>query len=102
MGLLGLFSPRAAAKFVGIEARSTLGISEVRATYGGLFIGLGLSILLFPQAEAYFVGSFCWFGAAAARIASLVVDGSRSIQNLAGVVLESAFGGALLCGALDQ
>ncbi len=40
VGALGLVRPLAAAKRVGIEPIGTLGISEVRATCGGLFAAL--------------------------------------------------------------
>ena len=38
-GLLGLIWPRQVSKVIGLELPGRLGVSEFRATYGGLFIG---------------------------------------------------------------
>lgn len=60
MGLLGLFKPTAAAKLVAIVPVGKLGISELRATYGGLFVGLGACMLWLNQPPAYLVGACAW------------------------------------------
>ncbi|MEY4862840.1 MAG: putative rane protein, partial [Pseudomonadota bacterium] len=38
LGLFGAIWPHRAAAFVGISPLGGLGVSEIRATYGGLFI----------------------------------------------------------------
>lgn len=43
LGLVGLLRPSAAAAFTGIEPKGAMGVSEIRATYGGLFAALYLA-----------------------------------------------------------
>ena len=50
---MSFFLPNGTAGMVGIEAKSGLARSEVRATYGGLFIGLGVSCLWFRSSEMF-------------------------------------------------
>jgi len=40
LGLLGLLRPAAAAAFTSIEPKGPMGVSEIRATCGGLFAAL--------------------------------------------------------------
>jgi hypothetical protein len=40
LGILGVVSPASAAKLVGIKPDGLLGVSEIRATYCSLFMGL--------------------------------------------------------------
>ncbi len=96
LGLLGLLAPERAAALVGVAADSTLGRSEVRATYGGIFVGLGAACLALRTPEAFAVAGAAWLFAALARVASLAVERDASARNLAGVIVESGIGLALL------
>ena len=100
LGLLGLFAPTKAAQFVGIKPDGLLGLSELRATYGGVFVGMGLLCLMRPSATAFSVAAACWLGAALARLVSIGVDRSYSAKNAGGVLLEAILGGAFLAGAI--
>jgi hypothetical protein len=60
LGLLSFLLPDAAASMVGIEAKGGLAGSEVRATYGGLFVGLGVSCLWFQSPEMFLVVEHLW------------------------------------------
>ena len=100
LGLFGLLAPLQAANLVGLTPRDRLGLSELRATYGGLFIGLGLACLIWPSAIAYAVGAMAWLGAALARLLSMAVDRNPSRMNAAGVVVESLISGLLWTGAM--
>ena len=46
LGLLGALAPAAAARLVGVQPVGGVGLSEIRATYGGLFLGLGGACLV--------------------------------------------------------
>jgi hypothetical protein len=96
LGLMGLFTPTRAAAFVNVEPIGLVGKSEIRATYGGLFVGLGLVCLVTQLGGAFLAAGFAWVGAAAGRLFSVAVDGSRSPMNLGGIVFELAIGGLLL------
>ena len=85
LGLLGLFSPHSTSEMVGILIPNDDGraISEVRATYGGLFIGLSCYALLRNERLIYRTVGWGWLGAGLARIISmLVLDGVKSWKEL--------------------
>lgn len=98
MGLLGLASPKTAARFVGLQALTPAGRSEFRATYGGLWIPLALLPILTRDPMIFVVSGLCWAGAAAGRIASIVLDDARDARNLMAVAFELAFAILLLAG----
>jgi hypothetical protein len=98
LGALGLCAPLRAARMVGLSPLGARGVSELRATYGGLFLGLGLAALLWQQPAAYGVAGTAWLGAAVARLASIVLDRSVSALNIGGVALEAVIGALLLAG----
>lgn len=97
-GLMGLIWPQQVSRVVGLELPGRLGVSEFRATYGGLFIGAGVAVLVIGSADAALVLGAAWLGAFAARVVSLVVDRSVSRENLAGCAIELTIGGLLVIG----
>ncbi len=99
LGLLGLIFPHIAAKLVAVQPIGRLGTSEIRATYGGLFIGLGAACLYLQHPSAYIVGATAWLGAALGRLISVIVDDSYSSKNFGGICLEAIVGGALIYAA---
>ena len=95
-GILGLLWPDKVSSVIGLHLPRPLGISEFRATYGGLFIGAGLATVLIGSREAALVLGAAWGGAFIARAISLVVDRSRSKENIAGLVIEAAVAALLM------
>ena len=95
-GILGLLWPKQVSKVVGLNIPGQLGVSEFRATYGGLFIGGGLAALLLQSGDAATVLGSGWAGACVARAISIVVDKSRSKENMAGLVIEAVMASLLL------
>jgi hypothetical protein len=91
-GLLGLVFPTRVSRVVGVSLPTPLGLSEFRATYGGLFIGAGVAVLAIGTHEAALVLGLAWLGAFAARLLSVAVDKSASRENLAGLVIELVVG----------
>ena len=96
LGLLGLFRPLAAAVLVGIEPIGTLGVSEVRASYGGLFTALGLCALVSQSPVVFTVVGLGWTGIAAGRLLSVLVDRSFAPKNLGGLAMEAGLAALLL------
>jgi hypothetical protein len=92
LGLFGLFWPLAAARLVGIEPDGARGISEIRATYGGIFLAIGIYATIVQSDVVFRALAVAWCGAAAARAFSYVHDESRSASNLAAIVVEAAVG----------
>lgn len=55
---------------------STMGQSEVRASAGALFVGMGIGAILLGSPTAFVMLGFCWLGAAIGRLTSLALDGT--------------------------
>jgi hypothetical protein len=55
---------------------TTMGESEIRASAGCLFVGLGVGVLVIGTPVAYAVLGFAWAGAALGRLTSIVLDGT--------------------------
>lgn len=99
MGLLGLLAPARCAAFVGLSARDRTASAEFRATYGGLFVALGVLPLWSGATMAFLAAALAWVGAACGRIVSMLVDGGwREPRNYAAVAFESAFAALLAMG----
>ena len=96
LGLMGLVRPAAAAAFTSMRPVGAMGISEIRATYGGLFAALGAWALWTQDPAVFTTAGVAWLGAAGGRTASLVVDRNRSGQNVGGIAFEGVIGLALL------
>lgn len=99
LGLLGFMLPNVAASMVGIEAKSGLARSEVRATYGGLFIGLGVSCLWFQLPEMFLVVGIAWCLAAVAKFIAVFIEHEASSRNIGGIALEGGVGALFLSSA---
>ena len=100
LGVLGLVAPGKVATLVGIAPEGKLGVSEIRATYGGFFVGLGVGCLWVQKPEVYFVVGLAWLLAAASRIISFALDRSFSSKNIGGVVIEAGIGLLLVATVL--
>lgn len=99
LGLLGALAPHRAANLVGIKPLDGFGVSEIRATYGGLFLAMGGCCLYLQHPTAYFVVGSAWIGAAITRLPSLFIDKGSFPRAIGGVVVELGIGLLLLTGA---
>ena len=95
-GWLGLIWPKQVSRIIGLQIPGRLGTSEVRATYGGLFIGAGLAVALIASGDAALVLGAAWAGAFIARAISFVIDKSRTKENVAGLVIEGVMAALLI------
>lgn len=96
LGIYGLFWPLGVATFVGIAPEGERGVSEIRATYGGLFLAMGLFAVVMQSTDVFRVVGVAWLGAAGGRCFSVVRDDSRSGANLGAVAMETVIGLSLL------
>jgi hypothetical protein len=97
-GVLGFLWPQQVSKTIGLGLSSQLAISEFRATYGGIFIGARLAVLIIGSSDAAKVLGAAWAGAFIARAASVVIDRSRSKENIVGLVIEATVAPSLILG----
>ena len=94
-GLLAFVKPTATYGFIGLNANGVRGVSEIRAIFGGLFIGLGLAPLLLG-ATAYQMLGIGYLAIAVARTFSLVFDKSYAPSNIISLVIEIVLGAILI------
>lgn len=76
LGVFGWLAPTYTLGTLNLTAHTdTMGTSEIRASAGCLFVGMGLGALLIGTPEAFAMLGFCWAGAAVGRLTSLALDG---------------------------
>ncbi len=74
-GLFGFVAPRYTAAALDLApTTSTMGLSEMRASVGGLFVVAGLAAIWLSEPVAYAMIGFAFVGAAIGRLASLLLD----------------------------
>ena len=98
LGVFGFAFPQLAAAFVGLKPISAEGISEMRATLGSFFLGLGIACLWLQSPIAFTTVGIASVIAAIARLISIFIDRSFSIKNVGGVFTEAILGIMLLLG----
>jgi hypothetical protein len=98
LGGMGLFAPHAVSRFTGLQASTPTGFSEFRATYGGIFLALGISLFLVQEPILYKVIGAAWLAAALGRILSVFVDNANEPRNFQAIVFETSIGLLLLVG----
>ncbi|MEM6896614.1 MAG: DUF4345 family protein [Pseudomonadota bacterium] len=78
-GAFGWLAPRYTMQVVDLaDGGSTMGMSEVRAASGGVFVITGLAALLIGSPAAYLMAGLVWGGGATGRLISLIIDGQTS------------------------
>ncbi len=78
-GAAGWLAPGWTMEKVGLEdTGSTMGLSEVRAASGALFVVAGIAAIWIGTPTAYAMLGFVWLGGALGRGTSLVVDGTST------------------------
>jgi hypothetical protein len=105
LGLAGLLYPGRVMGLLGFipaNASSSAAVfGEVRATYGGIFVVMGVFTLLAAsdpaaqRARLLFIG-LLWLGACAGRLLSMSVDGNPGLPGWLAAVFELIVGGALM------
>ena len=74
-GLFGFLAPAYTASALDLApTSSTMGLSEMRASVGGLFVIAGLAAIWLGTPTAYAMVGFAFAGAALGRAVSLVLD----------------------------
>ncbi|OSQ51232.1 DUF4345 family protein [Marivita geojedonensis] len=100
-GAFGFLAPRFTADALDLEPRgSTMGLSEMRASVGGLFVMLGLTCLWIGAPMAYAMMGIAYAGAAAGRGLSLVLDGPPMPKALIYFGIEAALAAWLILANL--
>ena len=92
-GLIGWLAPRYTMDKLKLACKqgSTLGMSEIRAANGALFVGLGVAALVMGLPLGYAMVGFAYVGAAIGRLTSIVLDDSGEFISYSFVAAEIAF-----------
>jgi len=108
LGVVGLLYPERVLGLLGFAVQNpshaAAAMGEVRATYGGLFVVMGLAALfaaLDPVANRgrlRLIG-LLWLGACAGRLLGVYLDGNPGLPGWGAAVFELLVGGALLVAA---
>ncbi len=92
LGCFGWLAPRYTLGALDLTpGETTMGLSEVRASVGALFVGVGIGALVLGMPAAYAMLGFCWCGAALGRFTSIIFDGA-SQKKWIYFVVETAVG----------
>ncbi|MEN8892184.1 DUF4345 family protein [Planktotalea arctica] len=74
-GSFGFLAPRFTASALDLHTgETTMGLSELRASVGCLFVALGLFCLIWPAPMAFSMMGVAYAGAAFGRLTSLALD----------------------------
>jgi hypothetical protein len=84
--------PQSVNSFTSLEAVNDRGVTEIRAIFGGLFIGLGLAPLVFNSPEMFQLVGYGYLGAAIVRAVGIVIDRSGNGSNYITLIVEAVFG----------
>lgn len=96
-GLIGWLLPKRTMKMLGLSTvGKRLGISEIRAVNGALFVGLGVGAIALSEPIAFAVVGFAYAGAALGRLTSIVIDRSGTAASWCFFSVEAVFGGFLV------
>lgn len=76
LGCFGWLAPKYTMGALDLRPGETsMGASEIRASAGCLFVGLGIGALIINTPTAFAILGFAWLGAAIGRLTSLILDG---------------------------
>jgi len=95
-GVLSLFWPRNIQGFTGLTAPGPRGITEIRAIFGGLFIGLGIAVLVLGTRQVYQTLGIMYLAIAAVRLVSIFLDRSAVQSNWISLATEIVVGVVLV------
>ena len=91
-GLFSLVKPTAITGFTGLRPEGGRGITEIRSILGGLFIGLGIAVLLLGTRETYQMLGIMYLAIGVVRFVSIFLDKSSVQSNWISLAVEIVFG----------
>lgn len=92
-GAFGWLAPKYTMGMLDLKrGETTMGVSEVRASAGALFVGLGIGALVFGTPAAYAMIGCAWGGAAIGRISSIILDDAPTRRTWGFFATEAVIG----------
>ncbi len=92
IGIFSLVAPRKIEGFTGLKALGGRGTAEIRAIFGGVFIGMGIAALLLEKSIAYPMFGIIYLTMGLVRVVTIFLDKSRESSNLISIASELLFG----------
>jgi hypothetical protein len=96
VGLFALLRPKGVGLLTGLAPQAPPGVAHIRASMGGLLIGLGAAPLILGSDAAFATVGIANLAAAAVRLASIVIDRSAGLFSLVSLAGELAVGVILI------
>ncbi len=95
-GVWAFLQPIKFSTIIFLNPHKKKGITEIRATYGGLIMGLGSYAFWSQTSTAFHCLAIAWFATAIARTVGTLLDGSYSSMTLLFIAIEVGTGILLL------
>ena len=92
IGLFALVAPTKIEGFTGLKTVGGRGVAEIRAIFGGVFIGMGVATFLLDKSIAYPMFGIIYLAIGLVRVITIFLDKSRESSNLISVASELFFG----------
>jgi hypothetical protein len=91
-GLILFFAPRVALKILRLQTKPERpeALSEIRGTFAGFYLGLGLSALVFAQPFLWIALGVSWGFTVFGRLISMMSDRGNTLYNWTWVIVELA------------
>ncbi|MEL6511612.1 MAG: DUF4345 family protein [Pseudomonadota bacterium] len=97
LGLFGWLAPKYTMEVVDLQrGATTMGVSEIRAASGALFVGLGVGALVLGSPAAYAMIGFAWGFASIGRLTSIIADEAPTRKTWGFFACEAAVGATLI------
>jgi hypothetical protein len=87
-GFFPIFRPRRIERNTGLAAVSPRGVTEIRASIGGMLTGLGIAALIYPIPVVYNVLGIVFAAIAVTRGVSIFIDRSFERSNFFSLTTE--------------
>lgn len=103
LGAAGWLYPRWTMQTLDLKTDgSAMGVSEVRAASGALFIGVALAAIIINQPLAYAMVGFVYAGAGTGRLTSIILDKPEGNKAAIFFATEAAIAVWLIAANLPQ
>jgi len=100
-GCFGFLAPRFTASALDLSVgESTMGLSELRASVGCLFVAMALFCLIWPAPMAFVMMGVAYAGAAFGRATSILFDKPPFMKAFLYFVIEAALAAYLILANL--
>jgi hypothetical protein len=87
-GIYPIFRPRQIVRNTGLTAATPRGVTEIRASIGGMLTGLGIAALVYPAPLVYKVLGIVFAAIAVTRGVSIFIDRSFERSNFYSLTTE--------------